>query len=342
LNGVALGANQHNVITAAQLSQLSYQSGSGADTLWVRANDGTVWGAWSSSFTVTAPVDTGPAVAAVSNVATVTGQNFTVSSLFTASDPFGDAITQYDFWDTGSGGGHFVLNGVTLGANQDNIVTAAQEAQLTYVSGSGMDTLWVRVGDGSQWSPWSASFTVSDPPTVAAGGTLELASAYSGTLSFAGATGTLKIDHASTFGGQIGGQLAIGDVIDLADITTGASATIGYSGNNSPGTVTVSDGTHTASIALLGNYSLANFTVSSDGHGGTSLVDPPIGSGNHIAADPAGSQSGLNQRIAMFNQSLASFAPSEGSGDNPASAVLAMEAGQLSSLTQPVANQHHA
>ena len=56
----------------------------------------------------------------------------------------------------------------------------------------------------------------------------------------------------------------------------GAGATIAYSGNNSPGTLTVSDGTHTASIALLGNYSLANFTASSDGHGGTSVIDPPL------------------------------------------------------------------
>jgi hypothetical protein len=37
------------------LSQLTYQSGSGADTLWVRANDGMLWGNWSSGFTVTAP-----------------------------------------------------------------------------------------------------------------------------------------------------------------------------------------------------------------------------------------------------------------------------------------------
>ena len=60
LNGVAQGTNQEIDVTAAQLSQLSYQSGSGADTLWVRANDGTQWGNWSSSFTVTAPIDTGP------------------------------------------------------------------------------------------------------------------------------------------------------------------------------------------------------------------------------------------------------------------------------------------
>jgi hypothetical protein len=115
-----------------------------------------------------------------------------------------------------------------------------------------------------------------NPTYVPAGETLELASPYSGTLSFAGATGTLKIDNSSSFSGTIAGQLAIGDVIDLADITAGAGAKISYSGNNSPGTLTVSDGTHTASIALLGNYSVANFTASSDGHGGTSVVDPPV------------------------------------------------------------------
>ena len=129
-----------------------------------------------------------------------------------------------------------------------------------------------------------------------------------------------------------------------------------------------SDGTHTASIALLGNYSLANFTASSDGHGGTSVVDPPLtggsvlyvaadpagaqsglnqqpltgGSGLYIAADPAGSQSGLNQQMALFRQSLASFAPSEGGGDNPTSPVLPNDSGQLSGLAQPVANQQHA
>jgi T5SS/PEP-CTERM-associated repeat protein len=116
-----------------------------------------------------------------------------------------------------------------------------------------------------------------EPLTIDNGSTLELATADNGTVTFAGATGTLKIDTASSFTGAIAGQLAIGDVIDFADITTGANATIGYSGNNSPGTLTVSDGTHTASIALLGNYSLGNFTASSDGHGGTSVVDPPIG-----------------------------------------------------------------
>src|SRR5205807_2256602 len=123
-------------------------------------------------------VDTGPVVVPIAaNVSATHNQSFAVSSLFKASDPFGDAITQYDFWNSGTGGGHFLLNNQTLGANQDNYVSSAQLAQTTYVSGSGADMLWVRVSDGAQWGPWSQSFTVSDPPTIGAGETLELASA---------------------------------------------------------------------------------------------------------------------------------------------------------------------
>jgi hypothetical protein len=53
LNGTTLPSGQGNIITAAQLSQTTYVAGAGADTLWVRANDGQLWGAWSNGFTVT-------------------------------------------------------------------------------------------------------------------------------------------------------------------------------------------------------------------------------------------------------------------------------------------------
>ena len=90
------------------------------------------------------------------------GQSFAASSLFTVSDADGDTITTYAFWDTG-GGGHFMLNGVAQGTNQEIDVTAAQLSQLSYQSGSGPDTLWVRANDGTQWSNWSSSFTVTAP-----------------------------------------------------------------------------------------------------------------------------------------------------------------------------------
>ena len=38
----------------------------------------------------------------------------------------------------------------------------------------------------------------------------------------------------------------------------------------------MTDGTHTANIALLGNYLASTFTTSPDGHGGTNVVDPQM------------------------------------------------------------------
>jgi hypothetical protein len=112
-----------------------------------------------------APVET------VANVELSKGQStIAASSLFTASDPDGDTITKYAFWNTGAGGGHFMLNGVAQGSGQEIDVSAAQLSQLSYQSGSGADTLWVRANDGYAWGTWSQSFGVSPwsdtPPTV--------------------------------------------------------------------------------------------------------------------------------------------------------------------------------
>jgi hypothetical protein len=285
LNGQPLGTSTDNYISAGQLGQTTYQSGSGADTLWVRVSAGGKWSAWSQSFTVTGPTDTGPVVTAVSNIKTTAGQTLQASTLFTASDPFGDAIQQYDFWDTGSGGGRFMLNGQPLATNTDNYISAAQLAQTTYKSGSGTDTLWVRGSEGGQWSAWSPSFKVSDPTSVGAGQTLQLASAYSGQISFASRTGTLQLDNSATFAGTVAG-MAGQDTIDFADIDPTKVQSPSYSSNAAGGTLTVSDGVHTANIALLGDYLSSTFTASSDGHGGTSVVDSPMLAGAQPLATP--------------------------------------------------------
>ena len=66
------------------------------------------------------------------------------------------------------------------------------------------------------------------------------------------------------------------DAIDLADISYGANTKATFSGNANGGTLTVTDGTQTANIALSGNYLTSGWTLSSDGHGGTVVVDPPL------------------------------------------------------------------
>src|SRR5262249_6710927 len=106
-----------------------------------------------------------------------------------------------------------------------------------------------------------------------------LGSAYTGGVSFLSDTGTLKLDASSSFAGTVSG-LRGQDAIDLADIGFGASTKLGYSANadNSGGTLTVGDGTHAASLALLGSYMASSFAVSSDGHGGTLISEAAMAS----------------------------------------------------------------
>ena len=65
----------------------------------------------------------------------------------------------------------------------------------------------------------------------------------------------MKIDHAADFSGAVAGFDG-NDVLDLADIAFGSNTTLGYAANsnNTGGTLTASDGTHTANIELLGQY----------------------------------------------------------------------------------------
>jgi hypothetical protein len=91
-----------------------------------------------------------------------------------------------------------------------------------------------------------------------------------------GADGLLKLDHSSLFSGTVAG-LAGGNALDLGDIAFGSNDTIGYTPNttNTGGTLTVSDGTHAANIALLGQYAAAGFATGADSHGGTILTYVP-------------------------------------------------------------------
>jgi hypothetical protein len=78
------------------------------------------------------------------------------------------------------------------------------------------------------------------------------------------------------FGGTIA-NFKTGDFLDLRDITFGSSTSMSFveAGNNLSGTLTVTDGSHTANITLLGNYSPTQFSSASDGHSGTVITDPP-------------------------------------------------------------------
>jgi fibronectin-binding autotransporter adhesin len=107
------------------------------------------------------------------------------------------------------------------------------------------------------------------------GASFELGGAATQNVVFHGAGAELQID-GSSFNGSIAG-LAASDEIDLRTIGYGPNTTGTYSG----GTLTITDGTHSISMTLVGDYQNAHFAGSSDGHGGTlitlnALDDAPL------------------------------------------------------------------
>jgi hypothetical protein len=126
--------------------------------------------------------------------------------------------------------------------------------------------------------------------------TLELSAAVASgqTINFdVGSTGTLRLDNSQLFSGTVAGLALNGtNSLDLSDISYGNNTKASFSETTAGGALQVTDGTHTANINLLGNYTTSTFVTASDGHGGTLIHDP-------------------NDAVAQLVQSIASFAPSE-------------------------------
>ena len=162
----------------------------------------------------------------------------------------------------------FTNQGTVHSSNGDSVTISSPS-----VTNSGK--LWADGGNVVVGSPLGGAG--SDEITGA--GTMEFASAVASgqTVTFdAGSTGTLKLDNSSGFAGTVSG-LALGNYIDLTDVQFASLHAPTYTPNadNSGGTLTVTDGQHTANIALLGQYMAGSFATSADGHGGTLITDPP-------------------------------------------------------------------
>jgi len=149
-----------------------------------------------------------------------------------------------------------------------------------------------RSGAGEPSSPAGDSFTsegpagasagagsaTDSPVTIANGATVDIAGPSAQSVTFAGTTGTLRLDDPQAFTGVISG-LRGADAIDLSSLAYGVNVKATYSGDATGGTLTVTDGAKSARIALSGNYLSSTWTLSSDGKGGTSVVDPTLPSG---------------------------------------------------------------
>lgn len=142
-----------------------------------------------------------------------------------------------------------------------------------------------------------ASGGIVSGATISAG-TLEVASGGAiadSEVAFAGG-GTLQFDGGTGFGWHVSG-FGAGDQIDFKDIAfvppTGKknqNAEVSYTaGINQSGTLTVTDGVHTANIQLLGQYMASEFVAASDGFGGTIITftsASTTGGHGHAIASP--------------------------------------------------------
>jgi len=110
----------------------------------------------------------------------------------------------------------------------------------------------------------------------------------SGPITFTNAGGILQLDDSQDFHGLVAGFASpsgVTEEIDLRDIFFGKQTKVSFKEdkNHLSGTLTVTDGTHTANLTLLGQYSTGHFSLASDGHGGTVVTDPLVGSSGHGA-----------------------------------------------------------
>ncbi len=92
-------------------------------------------------------------------------------------------------------------------------------------------------------------------------------------IVFAGSGAELQLDAASSFGGKIAGLTAT-DELDLRLIGYGTNTTGTYvsNANNTGGVLTITDGTHSISLTLVGDYRHAHFAGATDGTGGTLIT----------------------------------------------------------------------
>ena len=179
-------------------------------------------------------------------------------------------------------GGTVISSGGTLeiGSGYD-LMTYVVSSGVTLDIASGGMTSAVTVDTGGTEYVSSGG---SASATTLSGGELEVASSGSigaGPVTFTSAGGILQLDASQSFHGLISGfgsPAGVTEDIDLRDIKFSKRTKMSFTeaSNNLSGTLTITDGTHTATLTLLGQYAAGNFHLASDGHGGTLVTDPPL------------------------------------------------------------------
>jgi hypothetical protein len=115
------------------------------------------------------------------------------------------------------------------------------------------------------------------------GGTLQTGQVFNQAVTFGGDGGTLILTASQAYTATVSGFAdAASTSFDLRDIGFVDAGEATFSGTKTSGILTVSDGTHTARIALAGDYRGSTFVAASDGKGGVLIQD----TNDRVAAAP--------------------------------------------------------
>jgi fibronectin-binding autotransporter adhesin len=163
--------------------------------------------------------------------------------------------------------------GFTIGAGA--LVTSSGDVTLTSTAVTNDGTIEITGGTLKISGSVDSSVGQSGSIQIDAGAGLDLAGSDTQNIVFSGAGGELKIETPG-FAGSISG-LGATDTIDLSTIGYGPDTTGTYKG----GVLTITDGVHSISMTLVGDYSNAHFAGSADANGDTLITlnandDAPI------------------------------------------------------------------
>jgi hypothetical protein len=170
-NGHVMPTFRNDTVTS--LAGITYHSSTnaGSDRLWVQAFADGQWGNWA--FVQMANTGATPPVASATVAEDPVGPNQTVAltSLFSASVPDGDPITQYNVYE-----GSFGTPVGTVTDENGNVIPTFQNDTVTSLAGinyhsstiAGADRLWVQAYADGEWGNWALvqMNNTGDPPPV--------------------------------------------------------------------------------------------------------------------------------------------------------------------------------
>jgi hypothetical protein len=218
-------------------------------------------------------------------VAAAGGSVLTLSQRISGQGLIGGAglsiVTDADGGFLEAKGGLLTIDTGTSTIVNGGLIDAEGYPSYPYVPGQGLVESPVENNGVVEADGGGATMTFEDAVTgsgrgAISGGTLRFDSAFNQAVYFTRSTGVLALARSADYTALIRGfSSSGGEYLDLGDIGFVGAGEATFSGGVRDGVLTVTDGVHTASIHLAGDFTGSAFTVSGDGTGGVLVTAGP-------------------------------------------------------------------